>query len=249
MDGIATSRRLGAERVLGFNPNQFFRSEVVRFAVLPSACAWLAFLVLPLFGAPADICSARPAGSGSSPLGYLIALWCLMVVAMMLPLSAPQLKIVAARSAPGHKGRSVAIFVVGFVVAWACAGFAVTATMQLSGLPRPSDRVVTTLLYLVAMFWQVSITKKRALNRCHFIAPIRTWGLAADLDALRNGLRHGRYCVGSCVLTMLPLSASGQGTAAMAVFFALILAERVDHRPKLGMSVTVIFLLWANEML
>jgi predicted metal-binding membrane protein len=249
MDGTILSSR-GAGRFFGFDPHPFFQSEVVRFAVLPSAVAWLTIVILPLFGSPADICSARPAGGGSNLSAYLTAqaLWCLMVLAMMLPLSMPQLKNLAARSATGRKGRTVALFVFGFVVAWTCVGFLVTAVTQLAGWPRPGRRTVATLLYFVAIVWQVSTAKKRSLNRCHFVAPVRALGRTADGDALRNGLRHGRYCVGSCLLTMLPLSGSGLGTIAMIVVFALILAERADHRPKLGLSAGVIFLLWANEM-
>lgn len=250
MDGETATRRVGAERLLGFDPNRFFRSEVVRFAGLPSAFAWLAIVALPFFGAPAGICSARPAGGGSNLSAYLIAqaLWCLMVVAMMLPLSVPQLKILAARSASGRKGRSVALFVSGFLIAWSCAGLAVAAVTQMAGWPQTGDRAATTLLYLVAIVWQCSAAKKRALNRCHFFAPARALGRMADRDALLNGLRHGRYCIGSCLLTMLPLSGSTLSTIAMIVLFALILAERADHRPKLGLSACVIFLQWVVEM-
>jgi predicted metal-binding membrane protein len=75
------------------------------------------------------------------------------------------------------------------------------------------------VLYLLAVLWQISNTKKRALNRCHFIAPARNIGRAADLGALGNGFRHGRYCVASCWLTMMPLSVTKLGLFSMAVIF------------------------------
>ncbi|MCA6115188.1 DUF2182 domain-containing protein [Bradyrhizobium sp. WSM 1738] len=240
---------IGIDRPLAFLRGGVLVSDVARFAMLPAASAWAIILALPFFVGPIDVCTARPIGEDLVSR-YLVPqlLWILMVTAMMVPLAAPQIKILAARSPTVRRSRSVSLFLFGFLLRWICVGVGIAAAADLIGWPQSSNRMSVSVLYLAAATWQLTEFKKRALNRCHHVAPARALGRAADRDAMCNGWLHGRYCVSSCLLTMLPVSTSKLGPVAMAAVFALLLAERADHRPKLGLSAFVLFLLWINEM-
>ena len=83
---------------------------------------------------------------------------------------------------------------------------------------------------LIASVWQVSPIKQRCLNRCHAHTELAAFGAAADLDALRFGLAHGVWCVGSCwALMLLPLVVSGGHIAVMAGVSLWLAAERLER--------------------
>ncbi|WP_442870123.1 copper chaperone [Bradyrhizobium sp. CCBAU 45394] len=243
-------------RLFGVTPppasvrDRFSAFEVARFVILPSALAWAIILALPFFGGPTDICTARSSGQDIVSR-YLVPqlLWLLMISAMMVPLAAPQIKILAARSRTARRGRSVVLFLLGFVSLWMCAGLCLTIVADIIGWPRSGDRMGLSALYFTAAMWQLSDLKRRALNRCHHVAPARSLGRTADRDAFRNGVLHARYCVSSCFLTMAPLSVTRLGPTAMLAVFAILLAERADHTAKFGLSAFVLLLMWMNEML
>ena len=95
----------------------------------------------------------------------------------------------------------------------------------------------------LAALWQISAAKAHAINRCHGAVPLRPLGIAADRDAIGFGLLHGCRCMRACLPTMtLPLLGS-HGIGAMAVIFAILLAERTRARPQYELSAFVLLLL------
>jgi predicted metal-binding membrane protein len=85
------------------------------------------------------------------------------------------------------------------------------------------------LMTIIAIVWQFSPVKQRCLNRCHAHGELAAFGPAADVDALRFGLTHGVWCVGSCwALMLLPLLVSSGHVAMMAAVSLWLFAERLD---------------------
>ena len=62
------------------------------------------------------------------------------------------------------------------------------------------------------------------------------------------GLLHGTRCVRSCLPTMLLPLLGDHGLRAMAVVFAILLAERARSRPQYGLSAVALLALGATMM-
>ena len=246
------------EPVLTAEARQGLRSPAFRWSIAPAlAASSLLFLLSGqdralmiclapratlLDGALADI-EARLAAI--DPARWA-AEWTLMIMAMMFPLLVPMIGHVAARSYVFRRERSVALFVAGYALT--CAAAATIASIVLivarSGLALLGLAPLAGLIgCALAALWQVSAAKQRAINRCHGTAPLRPAGYAADRDAIQFGLLHGSRCVRACLPTMaLPLLGS-HGIGAMAVIFAILLAERARRTPQYGLSAIVLLLL------
>jgi predicted metal-binding membrane protein len=177
--------------------------------------------------------------------------WALMIVAMMFPLLVPMIAFVAARNFAARRERSVVLFVAGFAAVWFATGalagaglLAVRAGLAGVGLASVSGLIGCAL----AALWQISAAKRRAVNRCHGTVALRPFGLAADRDAMLFGLLHGTRCVRSCLPTMLLPLLGDHGLRAMAVVFAILLAERARSRPQYGLSAVALLALGATML-
>jgi predicted metal-binding membrane protein len=172
-----------------------------------------------------------------NPVSSMTAGWALMLVAMMSPTLIAPVHHVIKRSFKRRRPRSVALFLFGYAAVWMAAGAVlVTATLMLNLLAPPSYLPVVGL-GIVALVWQCSPMKQRCLNRGHNHSELAAFGFAADLDALRFGIIHAVWCVGSCwALMLLPmLLVEGHLTAMAAVTF-LIISERLEHPRPLSWS-------------
>jgi predicted metal-binding membrane protein len=132
-----------------------------------------------------------------------------------------------------RRARAILLFVAGYGTIWMAAG-AVLLTLAIAArLFAPASSLA--LFMIVAVLWQFSPIKQRCLNRCHAHGELAAFGLAADLDALRFGFRHGAWCVGSCwALMLLPLLVSEGHLIWMAAVALWLCAERLDRpaRPR-----------------
>ena len=82
----------------------------------------------------------------------------------------------------------------------------------------------------MAFVWQCSPIKQRCLNRSHNRRELAAFGIAADLDALRFGITHGAWCVGSCwALMLFPIMVSQGHIAAMAAVSFVMLSDRLEQ--------------------
>jgi len=113
--------------------------------------------------------------------------WALMLGAMMVPLLGPPLHHLRTRSFVTRRTRATALFVIAYLAVWMLAGIGILGVSRL-GWP----------VLGAAAFWQISPWKQRALNRLFCHPAIPAFGLAADLGAVRFGLSHGVFCIGSC---------------------------------------------------
>lgn len=168
---------------------------------------------------------------GSAP-GWALSVslgWLLMVVAMMIPLSIQPLLHIRISSFSDRRWRSTSFFLMGYVAIWLIAGLAtkLLGLVMNRGVQDVTFQVAITAL--IACLWQVSPLKQRCLNQCHFHRPLSAFGRAADIDALRFGLEHGVWCVGSCWALMLFADSLSQWhTAGMVLVALLMYCERMD---------------------
>jgi predicted metal-binding membrane protein len=176
-------------------------------------------------------------------LAAILAMWMIMMIAMMLPSAAPTLLLFAStRRSQGDTGQPaipIVVFATGYLLVW--GGFSVAATalqavLQQSMLLSPA--LATTNVWLgaailvTAGLYQLTALKHACLRRCRsplgFLLSSWREGRAG---ALVMGLRHGAYCLGCCWALMALLFVGGvmnlAWVAALAVF---VLAEKALAR-------------------
>jgi len=144
----------------------------------------------------------------------ILAMWWVMMVAMMLPGAAPML-LLFARVSRVQKGQDrpyvpTGIFAAGYLAAW--GGFSALATGLQWGLEQLdllSPMMETTswwlggTILLAAGLWQLTPLKGVCLRHCRsplsFLA--QKWR-PGRLGAFHMGLEHGTYCLGCCWFLM-----------------------------------------------
>lgn len=214
------------------------RARVLTPLLLVSGAMWLLLGFNPGGLLPAELCGAT--GSGASFASYRQALrvnpplsltagWGVMLGAMMLPtLFAPILHVVAS-SLSRRRLRSVLLFALGYAAPWMAAGAGLLAVQLTLSVYVPPSWLPAVAVGVLAFVWQCSPFKQRCLNRGHRHRELAAFGPAADWSALRFGLVHGVWCVGSCWLLMLCTLLPPQGhVGAMAAVTLLTISERLD---------------------
>jgi predicted metal-binding membrane protein len=149
------------------------------------------------------------------PLTALIAMWWLMMLAMMLPAATPAILLYArvrrARSGDAVIGQTW-VFVAGYLAVW--LAFSIAAALMQSAFAdssmRLSGSLATSLLLILAGAYQLSPFKSACLSQCRTPAQFisRHWRPGWD-GAIRLGVLHGAYCVGCCWLLMALLFVGG----------------------------------------
>ena len=158
--------------------------------------------------------------------------WVLMVAAMMSPVLFLPLCHVRLRSFARRRGRSMALFVIGYFAIWTVVGSVLLAVELCCKLFVPQPYLPAAVVFVIALVWQYSPVKQRCLNRCHAHTELTAYGVAADLDALRFGATHGAWCSGSCwALMLLPMLLPNGHIGAMAIVTSLAFSERLE-RPR-----------------
>ena len=165
-----------------------------------------------------------------NPISSLTAGWALMLLAMMSPTLITPIHHIRERSFKRRRARSVTLFVVSYAAIWMTAGGVLIAVMLMLNLLAPQSYLPAVGVGIIAVVWQCSPIKQRCLNRGHNHSELAAFGIAADLDALRFGMRHGVWCVGSCwALMLLPLLLPQGHFAAMAVVTYVMTSERLEQ--------------------
>ena len=210
-----------------------------------TAIAWSILIFKPGSKLLADTCcSAVTSGTRLSPglltqpiawtsAGSLALGWIVMLIAMMGPMVAMPIRHILDRSFARQCARAVVLFLAGYVGIWMVAGILIA----LSGMVLPHNILdsfaLAVLMLTTAFIWQCSPFKQRCLNRGHAHIELAAFGMAAELDAMRFGVNHGLWCVGSCwALMLVPYMFPNGHVAAMAVVTLWVLAERLE-RPML----------------
>jgi predicted metal-binding membrane protein len=163
----------------------------------------------------------HPHGPGEPYLANLSG-WVVMVVAMMVPGTLADVRLVALSSLWSRRQRTIALFLGSYVCVW--IGFGVMAVGAAAGAS------VGVLLVLAAV-WQLTPWKWRAVRSCHLIEVLPPRGAKADAACARAGLRYGWRCVWSCWPLMLAMAAaSHQAVVLMALLTVVVAAEKIVVR-------------------
>jgi predicted metal-binding membrane protein len=177
----------------------------------------------------------------ASEFALRLAMWAVMMIAMMVPTAAPMTLLYAAvtrKAAARHNPLpSTFIFVAGYIAMWAI--FSVVATLAQHALDRAallsplmvsrSPGLGATLL-IAAGVYQLTPLKNACLRNCrapaHFLS--RRWR-DGSLGAFRMGLRLGTYCVGCCWILMALLFVGGvMNLLWLAAISIFVLLERTS---------------------
>ena len=218
------------------DPISFQRNVILGLLLALAAAAW-ATLVWQGAGADMDMGIDSPAMGLRAPL--FLAIWVIMMVAMMFPAAAPMIltfhKVQAGKRQRGEAFVSTWIFVAAYLLVWGLSGVAayfgalaaeaVAARAALS--PATAARVGGTVL-VAAGLYQFTPLKDLCLSKCRTpITFIMTSWRDGAAGALRMGLLHGAYCLGCCWLLFVILFPLGiMNIAAMAVITLVIFAEK-----------------------
>jgi predicted metal-binding membrane protein len=222
-------------------------------------------------GMAADAAGAATAGMAmTAPAvwtpGYAVLMffmWCVMMVAMMLPSAAPMILVFATvnrrQRDSGHPCVATGVFAMGYVAAW--AGFSLVAVILQWAFERAgmlSPMLVATnatfggLLLLAAGVYQLTPIKHACLRRCR--SPLAflgsCWRPGAG-GAFRMGLVHGAFCVGCCWFLMGLMFFGGVMNLYWIAGLALLalLEKTVPAGHWLGCAIGVALLVWGAGLI
>lgn len=206
-----------------------------------TAAAWALLVLDPGGSLAGSCCKPSSLAEGLSepsvrmlmlhnPPASLALGWLLMLVAMMGPLIMEPIRHVLDRSFANRRRRAVSLFVFGYAGVWMAAGALVLPIGLIAHLFYPTSFAPAIAGGALAFVWQSSPAKQVCLNRGHGHPALAAFGAAADYDAIRFGLSHGFWCVGSCwALMLLPELMPTGHVASMAGVTLLLLAERLGR--------------------
>jgi predicted metal-binding membrane protein len=212
------------------------RNVILGLLLVLAAASW-ALLLWQGAGADMGMAMASPTMGMRAPL--FLAIWVIMMVAMMFPTAAPMIltfhKVQASKRRRGEAFVATWVFVAAYMVVWTLSGVAayagaiaaeaIAARAALS--PATAARIGGAVL-VVAGFYQLTPLKEVCLAKCRTpISFIMTSWRDGTAGALRMGLLHGGYCLGCCWLLFVILFPLGiMNIAAMAAITFLVFAEK-----------------------
>jgi predicted metal-binding membrane protein len=139
---------------------------------------------------------------------FFVALWVLMMAAMMLPGAAPA---VSRHAHASGRARAVPLFVGSYLAVWTLVGVAVYA------LYRPHGSLAAGVVAIAAGVYELTPLKRHFRRRCR--------------ERVRSGFELGLCCVGSSIGLMLLLVALGvMSVTWMAVMAVLVGAQKLLPR-------------------
>jgi predicted metal-binding membrane protein len=171
-----------------------------------------------------------------SYFALMLAMWSVMMVAMMLPSAAPMILLFATIERRRRNQSPLAattLFAAAYVAVW--LGFSLVATLlqwrlELAALLSPAiasaSALFAAVVLIAAGMYQFTPLKQACLRGCRspleFIS--RFWSSGAFL----MGLRHGLYCVGCCWMLMLLLFVGGvMNLLWVGLIAAFIVVEKI----------------------
>ena len=212
------------------------RNVILGLLLALAAAAWVV-LVWQSAGAIMDMAMNSPTMGLRAPL--FLAIWVVMMVAMMFPTAAPMIltfhKVQAGKRQRGEAFVSTWIFMAAYLLVWGLSGVAAyagalaaeTVAARTALSPATAARVGGAVL-IAAGLYKLTPLKDMCLSKCRTpISFIMTSWRDGAAGALRMGLLHGAYCLGCCWLLFVILFPLGiMNIAAMAVITLVIFAEK-----------------------
>jgi predicted metal-binding membrane protein len=191
-------------------------------------------------------------------LAVFVAVWTLMMTAMMLPSVAPTASLYA-KTVRSNRTVRIAALVAGYLAVWAAAGVPAFGLAWLAGWltgKHPAAaHVLAVTIFAACGAYQLSRLKDRCLAHCRSpLALLLHYGsYRGRFRDMRAGAHNGAYCLGCCWGLMVILVAVGvMNIAAMIGLAAVVLIEKTWSRgpaagraagvAALGLAVAVIWL-------
>jgi predicted metal-binding membrane protein len=172
--------------------------------------------------------------TGLGSLGWFLAVWVVMMAAMMFPSVAPTVALYS-RMTKARSSLLPLLFAAGYLLAWAGAGavaFAARAGVDaVSADALAWDRAgrwVAGATLVLAAVYQLTPLKDVCLGKCRspLGALLGTWRDGRS-GSVQMGVKNGLWCVGCCWALMASLFALGiMSITWMAVVAALIAVEK-----------------------
>lgn len=194
-----------------------------------------------------DICSAPGQTWGPRTWVLMIAMWWVMMIAMMTPSAAPTILLYArvhrhalAQRQNQDKLAPTGAFAGGYLLVW--LGFSAVAALLHWGLQRAGlvssmmmesqSRWLSAVVLIAGGLFQISRFKNMCLTHCRMPSEFlsRHWR-PHTLGAIRLGALHGAYCVGCCWVLMALLFVVGvMNLIWIAVLAIVVLMEKAMPR-------------------
>lgn len=191
----------------------------------------------------------------------MLAMWWIMMIAMMLPSAAPMILLFALLNRRNTHGSLLAVvaFVLAYMVAW--GGFSLAATALQWGLERAdllspamasTSAALGAALLIAAGIWQMTPLKHACLRHCR--SPVMFFALGwrpGAGGAFRMGLVHGVFCLGCCWVLMVLLFYGGvMNLWWIAGLAAYVLVEKIAPAGHwLGRSAGILLIAWGGWVL
>jgi predicted metal-binding membrane protein len=171
-------------------------------------------------------------------VGEFVAIWSLMMAAMMLPSVAPFVSLYARTLRERRAPRLVGL-TIGYLVVWAAVGVPAYGVAWLADRAINGHPLAATLLAIVAFaacgIYQLTPLKERCLAHCRspLGAIFKYASYRGPARDARVGLHHGLYCLACCWSLMALLVAFGlMNVTAMVVLSVVVLVEKIGPWPK-----------------
>ena len=145
---------------------------------------------------------------------FFIAIWVVMMAAMMLPGAAPA---VLRRAQASGVVRAVPLFIGSYLAVWALVGVVVYA------LDRPHGPVAATVVVIAAGVYEFTPLKRHFRRRCR--------------DSIRSGFRFGLCCAGSSIGLMAMLVVLGVMSVTWMSVTAILVLDQKLLPPKVAVDV------------
>jgi predicted metal-binding membrane protein len=193
-------------------------------------------------------------------VGAFVAVWTLMMAAMMLPSVAPVVSVYA-RTVRTSRPARLSALTVGYLLVWAAAGIPAYAlawlTSWLDDHHPTAAHALAVGIFAGCGVYQLTGLKDRCLAHCRspFGLLLHYGSFRGRTRDLRVGAHHGAYCLGCCWALMVILIAVGvMNVLAMVALAVLILAEKAWARGEIiartagvaaiGLAIATIWLPW-----
>jgi predicted metal-binding membrane protein len=235
-------------------------------------------LLIGFIGAPALAAWAVLTWWGTSPTGRLfmhedadghagflplvLVGWVVMTTAMMLPTTAPLVRVfMTITRERSDRRRLLLLLLVGYAAVWTLVGAAAIVSDEMvhrlvSAVPALQDhpRRVAAAVFAIAGVYQFTPLKKTCLTACRspFAFVAQRWRGGHDAwNALMLGVDHGWFCVGCCWSLMLLMFAVGMTNVGFMLVLGLVMAveKNVARASALGPVVGVSALTIAGALL
>jgi predicted metal-binding membrane protein len=201
------------------------------------------------------------AGEMESAWPVIIAMWWVMMMAMMLPSAAPFVllygRVLRHHAATIESAYVPSLFLtVGYLVIWLVFSFGAAALQKalqpaslISDMMLWSKSALLSATVLAAAgIYQLSPLKQACLAQCRSPVQFLTqYWRPGRIGAFLMGVRHGAYCVGCCWMLMALLFVGGvMNLVWIAALSLLVLIEKLSPAGQIiGKLSGVLLLIWS----